>query len=237
MRIPLLLVTSLTVSPVVSTQQTLSLDTPSTAQIRITDPLLLRRCDLGALVAQIGHAVGVPVGFENTRDCPLGLRGNPDRNAVSIKDLSGLSIRQAFDYLITAMPDFSWRAMQGVIVVRPTTAWQDPSNVLNVRTAAFQATNTPFHDVVHTLLRATPEAFLPHRDVPHPERPIDRPLSMVFPGGTLLQALNAIVRARGDVDWKLAYAAVPGWADLEFGTTGSGGGVVMAPVAIRRTQP
>jgi hypothetical protein len=53
---------------------------------------------------------------------------------------------------------------------------------------------------------------------------------MTFRGGTMLDALNAVARARGDVDWKLGYAAGPLLAELEFGTRGTQ--VVRAPVAI-----
>jgi hypothetical protein len=217
----------------------LNLDAPIRGACRITDPRLMPPCDVGALVAQIGHALNVPVGFENTPDCPLvgrpgslGLRGNPGPDSEGVEDLTGMSPRQAFDYLMTFMPGFSWKEMEGVIVVRPKAAWNDARNVLSLPTAAFETTDQRLNDVLHTLIDALPpEAFLPHEDVPKPERPIDRRVTVVFRGGTMLEALNAVARARTDVDWKLAYAG-PGWADLEFGTGGSSAGVVMVPVAV-----
>jgi hypothetical protein len=92
---------------------------------------------LGALVAQIGRALRVPVGFENTRDCELTRRGKPGPDAECTEGLSGKSARQAFDYLMTFRPGCSWRELDGVIVVRPEAAWDDPRNVLNFSAAEF----------------------------------------------------------------------------------------------------
>jgi hypothetical protein len=147
----------------------LNLDAPIRRETRITDPRILRPCDLGAIVAQIGHPLNVPVGFENNRDCGMTLRGDPGTFTDGTEDLKGRSPRQAFDYLMTFMPAFSWKEMDGAIVVRPKTAWDDPRNVLNLPTAAFKATDQPLDDVLHTLLNAvTPNVFLPHTDLANP---------------------------------------------------------------------
>lgn len=228
--------------PTLKAEHPLKLDAPIRGEFRITNPRLLRPCDSGAVVAQIGHTLNVAVGFENTPDCWLTLRGYPGSNADGSEDLRGMSPRQAFDYLMTFMPAFSWRAMDGAIVVRPKTAWNDPRNVLNLPTAAFETTNQRLDDVVHTLLEAvTPKAFVPHEDLPKPERPIDRRVTVVFRGGTMLEAVNAVARARTDVYWQLAYSSVPGQATIEFGTLDvPGGSIILAPVAVpvgtRRTS-
>jgi hypothetical protein len=72
-------VVALTFVPALGADDRLNLDAPITRQMRITDPRILRPCDLGAIVAQIGHAAGVPVGFEKSRDCWLSLHGTRDQ--------------------------------------------------------------------------------------------------------------------------------------------------------------
>jgi len=229
MRVPVMLAT-LALVPVLATGQHLNVDVDGPAnQLRITPPRLLRPCDLGLLVAQVGHALKLPVGFENTRECPLTFRG-PAEGAV--EDLSGKSPRDVFDYLVTFYPEFSWKDIDDVIVVRPKAAWDDPRDVLNFRTASFASTDKPLDDAVHRLLRAVmPSAFVPHDDLADPERPINRRVTIVFRGGTMLEALNAIVRSREDLDWQLGYYAGPGHADLQLGTSDSAAGLIGAGVA------
>jgi hypothetical protein len=213
-------------------EQSLSLDLPITKELRITNPRLLRPCDVGLVVPQIGGAINVPVGFENNRECWLTLRGKPGFDSAHTEDVGGMSARQVLDHLMTFMPEHSWRELSGVIVVRPKSAWNDPRNVLNSRTASFEATNQPLDDVLHTLLNAVrPKVLVPHQDVPRTERPIDRPVTVAFRGGTMLEAVNEIARTRAGVHWQLAYDSIPGRATIEFGTFDFSG-FVMAPIVI-----
>jgi hypothetical protein len=140
---------------------------------------------------------------------------------------------------MTFMPEFSWKEVDGTIVVRPKTAWEDARNVLNLPTAAFEATVQPLDDVLHMLLNAvTPKVFLPHTDVANPERPINRPVTVAFRGGTMLDALNAVIRLRPGLDWQLGYVSGRPFADILICTTHYGGkahvesGHVGAPIAI-----
>jgi len=129
--------------------------------------------------------------------------------------------------------------MDGVIVVRPADAWNDPQNVLNFPTAAFEATDQRLDDVVHTLLQAvTPKAFAPHEDLADPDRPINRRVTVMFRGGTMLDGVNAVARTRTGVYWQLGYSSAPGWATIEFGTLAvQVGGIILAPVAVPHSMP
>jgi hypothetical protein len=233
MRAILIALITLTIVPPIATQKPFNLDLPVTREFRIADPKLLRPCDVGAVVAQVGHALNVPVGFENTRDCGLTLRGYPDSNSQSIEDLRGMSPRQAFDYLMTFMPAFSWKEIDGVIVVRPKAEWDDPRNVLNFPTVAFDVTDQPLNDVFRIVLEAvTPKAFVTHVHLIDPERPINRRMTVSFRGGTMLEALNAVAQARTGLDWQLAYRSGLGRATIAFGTLNvPGGSLIEAPVA------
>ncbi len=219
--------------PTRAAAQRVNLDAPVDTRFRITPLRLLRPCDLGFVVAQIGHALKVPVGFESTPDCPLTFHGGPGPGSDT-EDLAGKSPREAFDYLMTVYPEFSWKDMDGVIVVRPKAAWDDPNDVLHYPTASFQSADQPLDDALHALLRAvSPSAFSPHDDLANPDRPINRRVTVLFRGGTMLDALNTVVRSCADLDWQLGYYAGPGHADLLFGTSDYRTGVVAEP-AIRK---
>jgi hypothetical protein len=237
MRITFLPLLVLTFIATIETEQPLKLDVPVATQLQITDPRLLRPCDLGLVVPQVGRGLNAPVGFENGRDCWLTLQGKPGPNREHTEDLSGMSPRQALDHLIEFMPAFSWKEFDGVIAVRPRSAWSDPRNVLNLPTAPFEARNARLDDALHTMLDCVrPRASVPHEDIPRPERAIDRPVTVRFRGGTLLEAVNEIARARTGVYWQLAYDSLPGRATIEFGTFDSDG-IIMAPVAFPQRTP
>ncbi len=215
----------------------LPLDVPVAPVFRITDPRLLRPCDFGLVVAQIAHASKIPMGFENTRDCSLTLRGVPHPDTAGTEDLAGRSPRQALDHLMTFMPAFSWKEIDGVIVVRPQTAWSDPHNVLSSPTGAFDVVDQTLDDAVHTLLHATgPKTMVPHTDVANPERRINRRVNVAFHGGTLLDALNAMSRSRAGLDWALGYSA-PGFGDIQIGSADIHDGIVGAPIAVPLAKP
>jgi hypothetical protein len=199
-------------------ERRLNLDAPTSVQIRVTHPSVLERCNWIVMIPQIGSALDIPVGIENSRDCWLLWRGKSAAGPEQTLDLTGMSIRQAFERLMTSMPGFSWRELNGVIVVRPNTAWTDPRNVLNLPTAAFETRDQPLDNAIHAVLNSvTPKLFVPQERVPRPEGPIDQRISVSFRGGTMLEAINEIARARGKVYWQFGYDSVPNQALIEFG--------------------
>jgi hypothetical protein len=106
---------------------------------------------------------------------------------------------------------------------------------LNLPTAAFSATDTPLNDALHTVLQAvTPSVFYPHEDIQRSGRPIDVPVSVAFPGGTMLEALNAIVRAHQSAEWQFGYSGNSAMIALD--SLAFTGGGVMAPVALPPTR-
>jgi hypothetical protein len=211
----------------VDAQSLSKLDAPVEGGFVITDPSVVQPCELGALIVQVARQAGVSVGFENTPDCWFSPRLNPVKYT---QPLTSASARQAFDHLMTLMPTHSWRDMDGVAVVRPRASWDDPGNVLNLPTKPFNAMNKRINDVLHDVLHhVVPVAFYPHRDVPRAGRPIDRLVSVEFPGGSMLDAVNALVRTGGELAWELGYK---GGATIVVGTLDFRGGRVGAPIAL-----
>ena len=177
--------------------------------------------------------VHVPVGFENTPDCwltPRSLRAGAGSDIVT-----GMSARQVFDHVIASMPMFSWKALNRVVVVRPTSAWADPNDLLNQRVQPFEATNEYVDDVLHAVLRAaTPSLYIPHEDVPRSGELVNHSMTLVFSGGTMLDALNAMVRAHGSAEWHVGY--IDGGAYVLVNTLAFPGDQVMAPAALPQSR-
>ena len=215
----------------VTAQAQLKLDEPILHDIRIANPRLLDPCDFGMAMSQLAREAKLLFGFEQTRTCKPGRRG-PDVGQDP-EVLTGITARQALDHLVAIVPAYRWHEVEGVIVVRPKEAWDDPRNPLNLPTPPFEVSNGHSHGVLGTILRTVrPPLLIPHVRVPSVS--ISRPVSVSFPGGTLLDALNALVRAHGDSEWQVGYpgagavVSVMRWAD--------GHTIVMAPFTLPRPQ-
>jgi hypothetical protein len=219
----------LALAPVLHGQSPSKLDDSIQAELLITDPSVLRPCQVGALVAQIGRQARVPVGLEQPPDCPPGPWMPPGDHTRS---LGTISAHEAFDRVVMMMmPMYSWKDMDGVVVFRPAVAWDDPRNVLNLQTKDFKATNRNIDDLLHLLLRSVqPAVFYPHMDVPRSGRLVDRLASVEFPGGTMLEAVNALVRAGGELEWQLGYPRRH--PIITLATLDLPGDVVMTPVLV-----
>jgi hypothetical protein len=214
----------------VAAQNASKLDDPIGGECRIDNPRFLHPCNSGMAIDQLARKANVLVGFENTPDCQPS--GRSLKAGATSEILTGMSARQAFDHLMTLMPMYAWKEMNGVVVVRPKAAWDNPRDLLNLPTNPFDATNARVDDVLHVLLHAvTPSVFIPHEDVPRPQGPINRPVAVVFSGGTMLDALNAIARAHGGIGWQLGYPSRHN-AVITLNTLEFSGDSVIAPVAV-----
>lgn len=200
-------------APAAQERQT-ALDTP-VPNVRVAALKDGAPCDLWRTVEHISRFAGVPVGFEHTTTCaPQGWGRRPEADAAV---LDGLTPRQMFDQLVGARPDYVWKEIDGVVVLRPVTAWQDTANVLARSVAPIAVTNRQPHYLLHDVYQsARPSLFQPHEDsrmLPGahssgPPAAIDRTVNLAFAGGTLLQALNAVTRTTG-ARWELGYWGHP----------------------------
>jgi len=188
----------LLLSAVVTAQSPASLDS-RLGTFLIPNPL--PPCAIEAVVARLARQAHVLVGFERSTDCPMTL---PiiDTNTGN-EDLSSLTIRQALDTVTSLDPAYRWEERDGFVVVRPSTAWTDAADPLNLQIAAFTVTEAPLPTVVQTMLHFSPS------NRPESERQISRHISVTFAGGTLLDALNAISRAHQSMSWSAGVTTSP----------------------------
>lgn len=151
-------------------------------------------------------------------------------------DLSGATAREVFAQLLAIAPAYRGVEFDGIFIVRPARVWDDPGDILNRPLPPFSVKDAGVKDVVRVILQsATPSLYpaipaaaiqyvwrpgqriprhwienglLPAPD-PRPLAPIERPITMTFAGGTLLQALNALA-VQQQLNWQIGYIQTPG---------------------------
>jgi hypothetical protein len=166
-------------------------------------PSPLPACGIRTAVAQLTR-VGVRIGFESTFEC-WGQVVKFDR--VKGQMLRGLTVRQILDRVVALTPTYRWSEMHGVAVVRPVAAWDDPLDVLSFASTPFTATDASPEVALRLALR-TLQPELGRVEDAHPTagtRPLERHFSITFPGGTLLDALNAVIGATRGLGWQVMY--------------------------------
>jgi hypothetical protein len=190
------------------------LDRPLGATVLVEDLTGRNPCHLWTALEQLARQAQVRIGFEQTLDCspaPWVLR--PYEGSLNV---GGLTPRQAFDRILSQRPDYRWAEIDGLVVVRPVTAWTPNGSVLNSPVAAFAVADEHPHYALHTVFQSSqPSLFHEHTDLrlsgngrrlddPAYEGLIDMPVSVQFAGGNVVQALNAITRRFGGI-WQAAY--------------------------------
>jgi hypothetical protein len=180
----------------VDAQNRSTLDDPI-GEFRIPNPL--PPCVIESVITRLAQTAKVLVGFENVPQCAsnvfplIGVNHTPP-DLVDNEDLTGITARQALDHLMTLTPTYRWQEIDQVAVIRPAFAWNDPDDALNRPADSFNLTDTRLGVVLRTVMAAPG----PRSD----DGPgIGRRFALTFPGGTILEALNAIIRAHENVGW------------------------------------
>jgi len=118
--------------------------------------------------------------------------------------------------------------MDGVVVMRPRTAWAQSRHLLGGPVGPFRATfadlapalrelSQPllprrFRSSIDNASLATPAGLRTNVFPPSTPRPELAPYAVAFGGGTLLDALNAMVRGHDTTGWLLRYCGAPATA-------------------------
>jgi hypothetical protein len=120
---------------------------PAATQNFPPDPLAVRMPDDATeadveLIVSIAARLGIPFGFEQAGalservSMPYSTRGGASRPRplVSVRptplDVRGVPLRQALDAVVAKDRRYSWREVDGVVVVRPVAAWRDREHPL-----------------------------------------------------------------------------------------------------------
>jgi len=143
-----------------------------------------------AAIRDLATAVRVPIGFESgMQPAHITPRGVPFR---------GKRLVDVLDALTAADPSYEWRVLDGVVVIRPVTAWTDPANPLARRVEATRFLNEPIGKVLRAALNAAGQP------TSHDVFPDSKRMWLDAPPGTALDLLNAVVRAHGGLYWTFA---------------------------------
>ena len=111
-------------------------------------------------------------------------------NAGSTSPASAQTVADRLD------PRYEWREMDGVIVLRPVKAWLSSENPLFRLMPSISLDDVPVATAVAELAAALKS---PHNSISG--LPDTRTFSVDVPRGTLLDVLNAIIRAHGQLTW------------------------------------
>ena len=200
-----------------STDQTLTplrLDAPVEGAFTVADPAASGACSFWRTIEQIARRTQIRVGFQNSAGCAPGGAGlAPTEGAI---DLQGSSPRAAFDHVVKLRTEFSWREVDGVVVIRPVSEWDAPADALNRPVTPFRSENVHPHHALHSMLENTqPVMFQPHTDLQlsslgrrrfdsSATGAIDRLVTVQFGGGSLLNALNSVAEPLYGI-WQIGY--------------------------------
>jgi hypothetical protein len=156
------------------------------------------------LLSRIARVAGVPFGFEADDVDPR----PPTGMAVEPHEVPGDTLRAALDAFVTLDPRYEWRDTNGVFVMRTRGAWNSTRDVLNqkVRDVDWRDLDViaAFNRVARLLYPASPHEAFEGLSARH-----DRPFSVHVSEGTLIDVLDAAVRADGELGWAVSYGTAP----------------------------
>jgi len=168
---------------------------------------------LAESLASIARTSGVLIGFETKLD--VGSRARKTRFGSSLR---GKKVSEALDELMAIHKDYEWRSFNGVIHVRPQAAFAQADHFLNQVIAPLELTDAlPLHATfeVHRV-------FVPDCVVNHPiytdqrdaflateHAAMRQPVTLSFSGGTVLDLLDAVIKAHGALYWNVTYQVPP----------------------------
>ena len=168
---------------------------------------------LAETLASIARDSGVLIGFETMLDV-----GSRARGTKFGRSLRGKTVGEALDLLMAVHPAYEWRSVNGVIHVRPQKAFADFNHFLNQPIGPLELSDAlPLHATfeVHRV-------FIPDCVVNHPiytdqrdafletvEPAMRQPVTLSFNVGTVLDLLDAVIKAHGSLYWNVTYQVPP----------------------------
>jgi hypothetical protein len=209
--------------------RTSKLDAELPGSLSIDAAQNMNPCAAGMIFDQVSRAAGVPLVFENLRGCYPG-----PRSALrpSVQSGQTKSARQLLNELTTLVPQFAWREMNGIVVVRPRDAWESSADPLNQAIGSLDFRESSLENVVEAIVNSTTSLrVLPQSRLIPPPAWSTRPLTMRFQGGTVLEALITLASTQGDLTWQLGYSGQTGGI-LAIDSLESLGAGIVVPIAL-----
>jgi len=150
-------------------------------------------------LSRVARVAVVPFGFESDSATPR----TSSATAIEPHVVAAPTVRAALDAFVRLDPRYEWRDASGLYVVRTRTAWNDSSGILSRRIPDVDWRDvslvSAYEGVARILFPQEGSIFsgIKVRD--------DRPFSVRVSGGTLLDLLNAIALADGQLAWWVRY--------------------------------
>ena len=173
----------------------------SNHDVRIQFPL--HPCGAAAAVMGIAHDVNIAAGIEYLPDCSWD-RPHTYDPAIEPLLLGTLTVEQAMTRLVTADPRYRWAMSDGVLVMRPVTAWADRDHFLNQSAGRFGFAEQNMHGALHYLKLAFGQRSHPS-EIPGRTPQGDQKFTVKPQTTSLIGALDAVVRAHGAMQWEIMY--------------------------------
>ncbi|HEY2153153.1 MAG TPA: hypothetical protein VGH34_20255 [Vicinamibacterales bacterium] len=152
------------------------------------------------LLSRLARVGAIPFGFEADAADPRPTTGAP----VEAHDVAAHTLREALDGFVRIDPRYEWRDVAGVLVMRTRPAWTTSRGALSLPVRAIDWRDI---DEVEAFNRV---ALLLYPNAGHP--PFEgvavsraRQFTVQLGQGTMLDLLNAIARADGQLGWAVVY--------------------------------
>jgi hypothetical protein len=166
--------------------------------LNITLDLPVNPCAVPRIVLTVARALHVPAGAET-----LPGRCTLDSPALIVERLPLVSMRlkDALDLLVKTDPRYSWMESDGVIIVRPLSAWTNDQHFLNTVIDRYELKD----DNIGAALDAILARFKPPGHAGAEIMAGVGRLTVSLGPISVLEALDAVVRAHGAAHWSVVY--------------------------------
>jgi hypothetical protein len=176
----------------------------------------------GQAVGRLAAAAGVPMGIEIAP-------GNPGPHPGWPIVASGKHVLEVLDALVEADPRYRWQEDNGVIVFRPGAAWAASSDILDIQIGPIALDRVDSGDA----MRVLEHVFGVRRGTTSGPGDTKKFSVDLPPQSSLLQSLDAIVRAHGTLAWAIDFPVAASGSGVDFpltvmlfsGPAGSGFGI------------
>lgn len=171
--------------------------------IRVESPAVTCNVIINVAVA-IARDLNIPLGAEGLAAECVPPR-EAQRSALRSIRLQGLDRDAAFEALIEADPRFELRDDAGVLTLRPAAIWSDTRNFLQQRIPSFMLQERTLAEGLAAVMTALGPWRFGAGLLSSPTPQWERRLSVGLERATILDALNAMVRAHAEAAWVVTY--------------------------------